>query len=485
MKRKFFIILILIMFFLTGFTSADQVKNSPKNNLNSSNNGENVAITITVDYITNKPSNAREYGIEPHLEEYDPIDGLLSADEKPEWAYKISVTHNGGIPEHDDGESIVRTNDGDYTWIVNASHTFTNYVPSTYTNKYVDIHIELWDNDDLIGNHSTLDLNDDRADLNYNHGGEDIRVFRISYNFVDNKIYDIGSIINGNTPIDKEEDYNSEGDGWYVCHGELDGSNIPNEGTDGSKEDDAEIRFKIEDDYEIMNVTLEDDIEHEQNLVIPGTSVTFSGTVSGGRPPFTYTLYPYGVAGPAVPPPDGHDPNSRSIIFDAYTYTGSLYPNGRYMPALHIIDKYFDICLGEVDIVVDNPPYKPNKPNGPTNRKAGELYTYSVTPKNPADPDGYADYVDYLFDWGDGTDSGWQTGTSASHAWNSQGTYDIRVKAKDIHDIESGWSDPLEVTMPKSKQIINTELADFLMKSMYHPMLYRIFQICEQFKPLK
>jgi hypothetical protein len=33
---------------------------------------------------------------------------------------------------------------------------------------------------------------------------------------------------------------------------------------------------------------------------------------------------------------------------------------------------------------------------------------------------------------------------------NRQIKYSIKVKAKDIHDVESDWSEPLAITMPKS-----------------------------------
>ena len=100
----------------------------------------------------------------------------------------------------------------------------------------------------------------------------------------------------------------------------------------------------------------------------------------------------------------------------------------------------------------NKPPNKPNKPSGPTSGKAGTSYTYSTS---TTDPDG--DQVYYWFDWGDGTNSGWlgpynsgQT-VSASHTWSEKGSYNIKVKAKDTNDAESDWSDPLPITMPKSK----------------------------------
>ena len=96
-------------------------------------------------------------------------------------------------------------------------------------------------------------------------------------------------------------------------------------------------------------------------------------------------------------------------------------------------------------------PSKPSKPNGQTQGKPGESYTYTTS---TTDPD--SDQVAYWFDWGDGTNSGWTTRyasgaiASASHKWSAKGTYQITVKAKDAHGAESAWSDPLPVQMPLS-----------------------------------
>ena len=69
--------------------------------------------------------------------------------------------------------------------------------------------------------------------------------------------------------------------------------------------------------------------------------------------------------------------------------------------------------------------------------------------------------MSYWFDWGDGTNSGWVgpyasgATVSATHSWTSQGSYQIKVKAKDTSDTESVWSDPLAVSMPKQKIQLN------------------------------
>lgn len=102
--------------------------------------------------------------------------------------------------------------------------------------------------------------------------------------------------------------------------------------------------------------------------------------------------------------------------------------------------------------ITDNHP--PNKPNidGPKSGKPETEYTYIAWTNDPDE-----DNVFYLFDWGDGHtsflygpyDSGEEC--SASNIWFDQGEYEIKVKAIDIHNAESEWSDPIVVSMPKYK----------------------------------
>ena len=142
---------------------------------------------------------------------------------------------------------------------------------------------------------------------------------------------------------------------------------------------------------------------------------------------------------------------------------------------------YGSVLFGDPTLWVykTNPPNKPSKPSGPTSGKVGVEYDYkSIT----TDPDG--DQIFYLFDWDDGTDSGWlgpyNTGdeVSAKHKWISQGNYQIMVKAKDTTDLESEWSDPLSVSIPKTKpNIINTLFQWFPEKSLkQHPLIHQLLQ---------
>jgi hypothetical protein len=98
---------------------------------------------------------------------------------------------------------------------------------------------------------------------------------------------------------------------------------------------------------------------------------------------------------------------------------------------------------------VNNPPNKPVTPSGDTSGKVNVSYTYE---SSTSDIDGNQVY--YLFDWGDGTDSGWIGAYDSggvcqeSHIWTTKGSYSIKVKAKDTLGAESSWSDPLPIKMP-------------------------------------
>lgn len=89
-------------------------------------------------------------------------------------------------------------------------------------------------------------------------------------------------------------------------------------------------------------------------------------------------------------------------------------------------------------------PAKPTPPDGETEVKVGQEYTYM---SSTIDPDG--DSIYYLFDWGDETYSGWvgayASGDSAgaSREWAEEGNCDIRVIARDKNGVFSQWSESL------------------------------------------
>jgi len=107
-------------------------------------------------------------------------------------------------------------------------------------------------------------------------------------------------------------------------------------------------------------------------------------------------------------------------------------------------------------------PLKPQKPSGSLQGKIGLQYTYDSVAVDPNNDNLY-----YWWDWGDGNNSGWLGSypsgqqVNASNIWNIKGTYSIKVKAKDVLGRESEWSDPLEVTIPRTKAIFNLALSKF------------------------
>jgi hypothetical protein len=83
--------------------------------------------------------------------------------------------------------------------------------------------------------------------------------------------------------------------------------------------------------------------------------------------------------------------------------------------------------------VPNRPPATPSVPSGPSNGTVNTACSFSTS---ASDPDGNA--LQYRFDWGDGSVSGWGH-NSRAHSWTSAGSYCIRAKASD-GTVESGWS---------------------------------------------
>lgn len=165
-------------------------------------------------------------------------------------------------------------------------------------------------------------------------------------------------------------------------------------------------------------------------------------------------------------PNDGSDQSFKyffttAVISEAYTqgqahqyalremYSRGLWNHLKYETFVH------GSLWGNPDLGVSltsesTPPETPSRPEGPASGKAQTEYTFK---SSTSDPDG--DLIYYLFNWDDGTNSGWlgpyASGAqcSATHSWNEQGSYEIRVKAKDSNGAESDWSVPLSFSMPK------------------------------------
>jgi PKD repeat protein len=142
-----------------------------------------------------------------------------------------------------------------------------------------------------------------------------------------------------------------------------------------------------------------------------------------------------------------------------YSWDTNDYPDGGYTLLVEAIDSDRNIGHDSKIFTIknyeeppnNNAPDKPNRPTGENEGKIDEEYSFTTSTN---DIDG--DQVYYKWDWDDET-SGWlgpyNSGETceASHIWDDEGSYSIKVKAKDQYGDESPWSDPLSITMPKKK----------------------------------
>jgi len=96
----------------------------------------------------------------------------------------------------------------------------------------------------------------------------------------------------------------------------------------------------------------------------------------------------------------------------------------------------------------NTPPSDPSTPQGPASGVVAFEYTFTST---SVDPDN--DPILFLFDWGDGTNSGWvgpfPSGGpgSASHIWIKGDTYQVTVTAKDTLGAGTNVSAPASITI--------------------------------------
>jgi hypothetical protein len=118
---------------------------------------------------------------------------------------------------------------------------------------------------------------------------------------------------------------------------------------------------------------------------------------------------------------------------------GTIHSNG---------DSASDVTPRPITIIGDNTP--PTTPilTGPTSGEPNLDYEFTIT---STDVDG--DMLSYFVDWGDGTTSDWvgpvPSGTpmKLNHAWSTPGTYSIKGKARDSNNVESSWSDALQLNI--------------------------------------
>jgi hypothetical protein len=158
----------------------------------------------------------------------------------------------------------------------------------------------------------------------------------------------------------------------------------------------------------------------------------------------------------------GNDPDGDSIQYKVDWDDGTVSPYQSSPTFMHIFwqsEQYFSITARVKDEhgaestwsmpltifiseeVTNNPPVC-NEVTGPTTGSIGVSYQFMA---NAVDPD--EDPLQYFFDWGDTTDSGWIDTSVASKSWGATGTYGIMAKARDDSGLESAFCAPIQITI--------------------------------------
>jgi len=153
---------------------------------------------------------------------------------------------------------------------------------------------------------------------------------------------------------------------------------------------------------------------------------------------------------------------------------------GKY-PELGLDYSYWEITLfGDPTLEIKMPsikyPYQPSTPTFFGLNKTNYDIIFSSSSIDPNDNELF-----YLFDWSDGTDSGWvgpyPSGEKVQerHAWENEGKYKIRVKVKNTDGFESQWSEPTTISVSKVKAKTYNKFNFHILKSIFSEKIYLIF----------
>ena len=152
-------------------------------------------------------------------------------------------------------------------------------------------------------------------------------------------------------------------------------------------------------------------------------------------------------------------PEEEIIVGHSWINPGSFIIKAKVRDIFYVNSEWSNPLIIEI---YQEPPNKPTI-SGPIKGNIGQYYDYTFF---SLDPEGHD--IRYYIDWGDDSNSSWLGPYTSGeivckhHAWTKKGIYQIKVKAKDIFDAESDWSDPLSVTMPRSRATISSLFLKFL-----------------------
>ena len=194
------------------------------------------------------------------------------------------------------------------------------------------------------------------------------------------------------------------------------------------------------------------EIIEDGNLVgIPNVPVKIETSVYGGKQPYTYSW----------------DLDEDGIFDDASgdTIEWTWIENGVYWVSVKVVD---DNGKEKTYHTIANIELKPDRIQGSETGKPGVEYTYSIK----ATDDSKYNEIYYYIDWGDGNlieikgPFNSNNPITAKHSWSKVGSYNIKVKALLIEEdgtaTETAWSDPLTISISKSKISRSNILLEFL-----------------------
>ena len=125
-------------------------------------------------------------------------------------------------------------------------------------------------------------------------------------------------------------------------------------------------------------------------------------------------------------------------------------PSGSYLAVFQATDTATPPHTSQLVVMINiNPPETVSTPavSGPAVGSVNQSYTFTVTTPSTVTPSG--DPVQYFFDWGDGSNSGWVSTTTAAKIWATANTYSVKVQARcATHpSVVSAWSGTSPITI--------------------------------------
>lgn len=182
----------------------------------------------------------------------------------------------------------------------------------------------------------------------------------------------------------------------------------------------------------------------------------------GGLRSLIYEFNHYLINGP-----DGPETVGEALFNSKYYCTSNFgwsYPI-EYQN-MYDLNLYGDPSLRREGVFVIGKPSIPVL-NGPSSGKSGDEIIFTAQSN---DPD--KDNIYYLFDWGTESNSSWigpfnsSEICNTSNIWSTNGVYEVKVKAKDSNGLESGWSNPVTISMPRYRELLEK------MYSLFYKIIY-------------